>query len=170
VVLNKRSGRKAIAREREKEALTLRIAGKSLVEIAKELQISESGARSAVERAIRRTELDTAQSVNEYRTVEVSRLDKMQAALWERCLIGEIDAINTVLRIIARRSSLLGLDLQPGEKHDAEHQLLVLLRAASERADAKARERVEVRSEQKQLTAGKTVEAEFEEGEHDESR
>ena len=38
----------------------------------------------------------------------------MQNALWERCLAGDIGAINTALKIMVRRAAMLGLDLQPG--------------------------------------------------------
>jgi len=45
------------------------------------------------------------------RDLEASRLDTMQAAIWSRAVTGDLRAIDTALRISARRSRLLGLDL-----------------------------------------------------------
>jgi hypothetical protein len=42
--------------------------------------------------------------------MEVERLDEMLLSIWPRVKNGELDAINTALRISDRRGKLLGLD------------------------------------------------------------
>ena len=47
-------------------------------------------------------------AVDEYRRLELDRLDALQTALWPQALVGDM-AVNTVLRIIEQRTRLLGL-------------------------------------------------------------
>lgn len=100
--------RQQLAVERAVRALELRKAGFSYPAIAAELGYrSNSGAVMAVQRALRRMLQEPADAV---RTMELSRLDTLQAALWPRCLEGDGNAVDRVLRIMVRRADLLGLD------------------------------------------------------------
>lgn len=53
-----------------------------------------------------------ADAVEQHRTLELTRLDALQTALWEKAMNGDVKAALGVLRIIERRSRLLGLDKQ----------------------------------------------------------
>ena len=68
---------------------------------------TRSGAYKAFWRALGDRQAD---SVDQHRTLEVQRLDALQAAMWDKPLAGDIKALNAVLRIIEQRSRLLGLD------------------------------------------------------------
>lgn len=93
--------------EREKKALELRRAGIDYDAIATEVgYASRSGAYQAVQRALARV---VTPGVDELRTAEVDRLDRLQAAMWWLALKGDTRAVDRVLRISAERSKLLGL-------------------------------------------------------------
>lgn len=67
--------------------------------------------RGAVPKAVHKALKDCAvDAVDQLRTLEVARLDALQAAVWEQAMTGDPKAANTVLRIIDRRIKILGLD------------------------------------------------------------
>lgn len=68
---------------------------------------TRSGAYKAFWKALDGREAD---AVDQHRTLELLRLDALQAGLWDRAVGGEVKAVNAVLRIIEQRSRLLGLD------------------------------------------------------------
>ncbi len=68
----------------------------------------KSAAYKAVQRALKRR---AAEPVETVRQLEVSRLDALLGAVWDRALrVGLPDDINSVLKIMKRRAALLGLD------------------------------------------------------------
>jgi hypothetical protein len=66
----------------------------------------KSGARKAVEAALRETLREPAEEVRE---LERMRLDDMQKAIWQRVLKGDDRAIASVLAIMGFRAKLDGL-------------------------------------------------------------
>lgn len=101
---------KAIAAaERRTMALQLRKAGLTYQEIADRVGYSAPcGAYKAVKTAL---EALPVEAVDELRQVEGARLDQLQAGLWARAVAGNPKAIEQVLRIMARRAALMGLDV-----------------------------------------------------------
>ena len=55
----------------------------------------------------------SAEGVEEYQALELSRLDALQAAHWDRAVHGDAKAAEVVLYVIEKRIRLLGLD-RPG--------------------------------------------------------
>ncbi|NUQ98584.1 MAG: hypothetical protein HOY79_19195 [Streptomyces sp.] len=97
--------------ERRRAAVKLRIEGKSWQEIADLLGYdSKGGACKDVSRALQKAVTDLALPLEEYRQLELDRLDAMQEALWPKVLDGDTRAIDTALRLMDRRAKLLGLD------------------------------------------------------------
>ena len=107
--------------------LNKRFAGQSLADIAaaQDPPCSVQNISQMVKRAL---DGMPQQNVAEIRLLEAGRLDLMQNALWPQCLLGDIGAINAVLRIMVRRAQMMGLDLQPNyygrEDGDAEPQAI----------------------------------------------
>ncbi len=94
--------------EREGKALELRRAGFTYDVIADRLAYNDrSAARKAVERAIGRTHQDAA---DDLRALEADRLDRLQSSRWSKAIKGDDKAFDRVLRVMERRSKLLGLD------------------------------------------------------------
>lgn len=103
-------------RDRQQQALDLRLLGHSYENIAKELGYADrSGARKAVLAILDRRETEAAE---QYRRVEGDRLDKKTLTTWTNLRKAEADGdhasiaryINALVRISERRCKLLGLD------------------------------------------------------------
>jgi hypothetical protein len=94
--------------EKEARIIELRRTGATWELIAKATGYANaSGAYKAYQKAIGKI---VAPKVEELRAVEVDRLDRLQFAIWERAKDGDIKAIDAVLRILDRRTRILGLD------------------------------------------------------------
>lgn len=94
--------------ERERQVLEFRRGGMTFDLIAERVGFSSgSGAHHAFRRALLRTLQEPAEAVRE---LEIDRLDRLQAAVWGNALKGDTRSVEAVLRIMARRASLLGLD------------------------------------------------------------
>jgi hypothetical protein len=95
--------------DKERKAIELRRAGATYDDIARAVGYKDpSGARAAYQRALKRTLQDAGSE--EVREIELDRLDRLQRAAWTNALAGDVNAINTVLRIMHRRAAYLGLD------------------------------------------------------------
>jgi len=105
--------RQALAAMRQERALQLCAQGWTTPEIARELGYSHRmSAWSAIKAAI--AKMPASEHVEEFREVEGARLDVAQAAIWNRVMEGDIQAINAYLRISERRAALFGLDQPRG--------------------------------------------------------
>lgn len=94
--------------ERERQVLELRLLGLPWEQIAKRVGFASAGAAyNAYSRALVRTLREPAEEV---RTQELERLDRMMARFYDNALRGDVQSATTVLRIMERRSRLLGLD------------------------------------------------------------
>lgn len=98
-------------RERRKMVVALRLAGLPWEEIAERAGVSSAAAaRVDYTRARDKSIAELNASVEELRSVEVDRLDRLQAALWPRAVGGDIKAVDSCVRIIERRAKMLGLE------------------------------------------------------------
>lgn len=93
--------------ERKKNALELRLAGASYRDIAQALEVSPATALQDCKEALADI---PAQQADEMRTVELSRLDRLQRAVWPRAIKGDLQAVDRAIKIIDRRAKLFGLD------------------------------------------------------------
>ncbi len=103
------------ARQREARALQLRQAGLTYAQIGRHLGVCESRAWRIVQRALRRV---VADPLGELRQLENLRLDSLLMAVWPKAMAGQLEAVDRVLSIMARRARLLGLDAP------TQHQVL----------------------------------------------
>lgn len=99
-----------LAKEREVEALELRIAGKSYAQIASAMGIAKSTAYAAVQRAAGDLDEERRETAERYREVELLRLERAHEALWEKVKAGDLQAIEAMGRLSDRRRKLLGID------------------------------------------------------------
>ncbi len=105
---SKTSPRRLEAIERQRKALELRRAGAQFDAIATQLGYASPGAAHvAVDSALKRTLQEPADAV---RRLEVDRLDRLFLAWWPAALQGDAEACDRVLKIMARRAKLQGLD------------------------------------------------------------
>lgn len=121
--------------DKERRVIELRRAGVTYDVIADEVGYSNaSGAYHAFTRAMKRTLRESGSE--ELRELEADRLDRLQRFTWPAAAQGDLRAIETILRIMARRARLLGLDspikqevttFEGGSDIDREVQRLVSL-------------------------------------------
>jgi hypothetical protein len=102
---------RTVVADRRTKLLQMRLAGVDYDTIADRLDYgSASAARKDFTRAMRETLELEAEKADELRTLELQRLDRLQAAAWADALKGNLRAIETVLKVVDRRCRLLGLD------------------------------------------------------------
>jgi hypothetical protein len=78
----------------------------------REIALAQGVDTSTAHRRVSRALGEIPQTIaDEYRALELSRLDALQVAIWETALEGDYKAIRAVLDIMTKRSKLLGLDL-----------------------------------------------------------
>lgn len=112
-VRGSRARRNAVSAERERRVLALVLAGMTFDQIAQEVgYATSSGAWRAYKRGLTNTVRPVA---DEVRAMESARLDRLLLTWWPRALgAGGHDpsprAADMVLKIMARRAALLGLD------------------------------------------------------------
>lgn len=106
--------------DREQAVVSLRREGLTWEEIAKRVGYSSpSSAHDAYQRAANRI---IREDVDAIRNLESERLDCMHAAVWERALEGDLKAVDAVLKIMARRAKLFGLDIPPSAHLHQQHR------------------------------------------------
>lgn len=105
---SKTSKRRIKAVERQRNALELRKAGATYQKIAEQLHYrGPSGAYKAVMCALKKTLQEPARDV---RLLELGRLDALYIEVYRMARKGVLGAVDRCLRIMERRSKLLGLD------------------------------------------------------------
>ena len=103
---------KSIKAERIAQAFELRKAGMSLREIAIQLGVSHETVRKDINEM-------TDQFIEEARVqhrsmvaMELMRLDDMTFGIWPAARMGDVKAIEAMLKIMERRAKMLGVDAQ----------------------------------------------------------
>lgn len=95
--------------EKERQVIVLRRAGHTFDEIATRVGYANpSGAWQAFQRALKRTLVEAG--IEELRQTELDRLDRLQAAVWDEAMTGDVRSVETALKILDRRAKYLGLD------------------------------------------------------------
>lgn len=122
--------RKVVLVNVERLCIDLRAAGKSYAEIAEATGIAEETAVDFVERILNRTRRGTDAKADMARRLDILRIDKMIASIWDRATDpsmakvnvpadtesgvraydGQDKAIDRMTRLLERRAKLLGLD------------------------------------------------------------
>jgi hypothetical protein len=99
----------------------LRLQGASNDEIAAELgYANRSVTWKLIQSAIREIKREPAEAVLQ---LELTRLDAMLLGVWSKAKTGDIQAINSALRIMERRAAYLGLDQPKGLKVEMAREL-----------------------------------------------
>src|SRR3990170_1545453 len=84
--------------------------GSSIHNIATKLQQKPRTVARYIAGALRDLRVISLQAASEYRQVHLERIQAAIGAIWPKVLRGQIDAINTLIRLLERESKLLGLD------------------------------------------------------------
>ena len=99
------------AQRNQEKAVEMRIQGWSFAEIGKACGVGKTQAYRYVTKAM----IETASRISDLavveRMLELARLDRMQLGIYARAIAGDIQMIDRVLAIMARRAKYLGLDV-----------------------------------------------------------
>jgi hypothetical protein len=104
---NRRSVRADQLAARRVEALSLRMAGLTYEQIGSRLQMTRLNAMELIKVSLQEAE---NLAVDEMRTLENIKLDRVQASIWSKVLDGDLPSIAAFLQISNRRAKLNGLD------------------------------------------------------------
>jgi hypothetical protein len=92
------------------QLLNLVVAGRSIVDAAKQLELSYATAHRWYREALRRVYDDNATLREEVLGKELKTLDLLQRALWRGALSGHVRSVEVMLAVMDRRAKYLGLD------------------------------------------------------------
>ena len=90
--------------------LRLRKMGYDARQISDELDIPFDRVSNIIKSALKSLSKEMKGQAEEIRSLELTRLDELQTAIWSDCMDGKLTAIDRVLKIMERRSKLVGLD------------------------------------------------------------
>lgn len=107
---SKTSARIVTAREREAEAFELRKRGLGYRAIGRELGVTMQAAHAMVKRVLQGLSEETKEHAMDVLELELSRIDELIGALWEKAKSGHESSIDRVLRLMDRRARYLGLN------------------------------------------------------------
>ena len=109
--LNRRTGEKEMIAERRVKALELRKTGGSYRQIGRALGVSQETAHKDVMHGLAELATQAHGHAEEYRALEVERLDVAILAVATLVRAGDLAAIDRWIRLSESRRKLLGLDL-----------------------------------------------------------
>ena len=107
---NKTSTARARKLKHQAQALDLRRAGHSYAQISAKIGISKSSAHQLVQVGLEDARMQISASADQLRSEEIARLDGMLTKLYPRAKMGDVQAVDRVLKIGERRAKLLGLE------------------------------------------------------------
>jgi predicted transcriptional regulator len=99
-------------------ALDLRLTGMSYRQIAKAMGVSPTTAFNYVKEAISIIQKEYKEKAEELITIDLAKLSKMEIGLYKKAIKGDKGSIDSMLKIMERRSKLLGLDQPTKSKVD----------------------------------------------------
>jgi hypothetical protein len=95
---------------RMRQALDLRLTGRSYADIGDALGVTPQRAFQLVSEGVARLTGDEVRNIDLARQLQLLRLDMLMHAQWPKVQAGSTEAANVVLKILERQSKLLGLD------------------------------------------------------------
>jgi len=103
-------GADAVMLVRRPEALQLRIAGATYREIGARLGVSPQTAYTDIQASLAELNAEKTKQAEQYRELELERLDRASLALWPKVIAGSERAVMAWAKLSERRAKLLGLD------------------------------------------------------------
>lgn len=102
--------RKAMSIERRRKVQAMVLAGVPYDEIASTLGVARSTVQNDVKRLMEDWKKTAQYQIDEARIVELSRMDRLNVAVWRQAVNGDLMAVDKAVKISERRAKMLGLD------------------------------------------------------------
>lgn len=113
-VANDDVAKRADVARRRSEAIKLRLAGATFQQIADSNLYPDGAGRAQafmdIKRALEEAQREIHEDAELLRTEDLLRLDRLQLAMWQSAIGGNIRAAEICLKIIEKRTKLLGTD------------------------------------------------------------
>ena len=109
----KNTGQRLSVSQKQHQAVKLRMQNMTFQEIAENLSVSISQAHRYVQNALKQLAEQLSEDTKELRALHRQRIDKMAAGLWPAAESGNTQAITTMLKLMEREATLMGLDAPP---------------------------------------------------------
>ncbi len=93
-----------------KRCMELRMGGRDLEAIGRELGISKQAVWYHIVKALEAMRAETTDAAQHYRDMQMVRLERMLDKIWHRVEIGDEESIATALKLFDRQAKLMGLD------------------------------------------------------------
>src|SRR4029077_13869582 len=97
--------------EQRAEAVGLKVGGKDFAAIGAVLGVTPGVVRGMIDSWVR-SRRPTAEVTDEITKLTDARLEMLHEVWWDRALAGDQDGLDNVLKIIDRRSKLMGLEIK----------------------------------------------------------
>jgi hypothetical protein len=95
---------------RRLEALQLRKSGKTYKQIGDSLGIDRGNAWKLVDFELKKLRTEVRETAKDVLDIEVSRLEEIIEACWEKMKGGSVPHAQTILRVMERKAKMMGLD------------------------------------------------------------
>lgn len=105
-----KSAQEAVNAAKRDAILKARMKGLTFADIGKQLGVSKQAAHKTFALAMEALAAETRGTAEQYRNLELARLDEMQAGLHANAMSGDHLAATALIKIMDRRAKLLGLD------------------------------------------------------------
>lgn len=102
-----------LALNRQKRIIKLRSQGKTYQEIADVIGMHPRNVIASMARALAKLNADAMETASTYREDQWAKCEIMVEAVLPAAANGDLDSIDTVLKLFARMARLRGLDIQP---------------------------------------------------------
>lgn len=106
---SKTSGRRVSGAQRRREALRLRIEGRTLQQIGDALGISRQAAGKHLKNAMAQLAEETREESELLRAIHAARIEHAISVLWPKVEAGSLGAIDRLIKLIETHSKLFGL-------------------------------------------------------------
>lgn len=96
---------------REQRTVEMRIGGSNYREIGEAIGVTDEAARQMAIRVLQRLEMVANESGEELRRLDTERIDRMIQGLWQKACLGNVQAVDRVIRLMERKARLWGYEM-----------------------------------------------------------
>jgi hypothetical protein len=130
------NGKRVEAAQRRLKALELRRAGCTFSQIGVAMGFSRERAFRIVTDEMLRLNRERTEAAEGLVALECDRLDALHLVLWPKAIKGDLDAIDRLIKLSARRCKMLGLDATPSMNVGVNRLVPMTLNIIEETVDA----------------------------------
>lgn len=133
----KTSASKIASLEMDRKCIELRKAGFSYRQIGQQLDLDPSNAYRRVRRVLQKEIDSMSETTEQYRHLELLRLETIGAKIYQQAVNGDLQAIDRYIALSGRRARMLGVDAPQKVEGDFNVSWADILKRVESNDDAK---------------------------------